>query len=70
MWVTRGIRKCNVIITRYRSGCVGINEYLFKLGFVKTPYCEYCSNYQIEDANHIILLCPKYEEYKENLKNL
>ena len=50
-------------MTRFKSGCVGLNDYLFKLRFVETPYCEYCPGYQIEDANHFILLCPKYEEY-------
>ena len=67
-WVTSGLRRCDVIMARFRNGCVGLNEYLFKLGFVIAPYCEYCPGYQIEDANHFILLCPKYEEYREDLR--
>ena len=66
--MTSGLRTCDVIMTRFRSGYVGLNEYLFKLGFVEIPYCEYCPDYQIEDANHVILLFHKYEEYRNDLK--
>ena len=66
-WMTSGLRRCDVIMARFRCSCVGLSEYLFKLGLVKTPYYKYCPNYQIVDANHFILLCPKYEEYRDNL---
>ena len=53
---------------RFKIGCMGLNEYVFKLGFGENPYCEYCPKYQIEDTNYFILLCPKYEEYRDDLK--
>ena len=67
-WITSGSRRCVVIMARFKRGCVGFNEYLSKLGFVEIPYSKYCPCYQIEDANHFILLCPKYEEYRDDLK--
>ena len=66
--MTTGLRRCNVIMARFRSGCVELNEFLFKVKFFESPYCEDCPGYQIKNANHFIPLCPKYEEYRDDLK--
>ena len=67
-WMTSSFRRCDVIMARFRCGCVWLNKYLFILGLVKTPFCEYCPNSQIEDVNHFIFLCLKYDEYRDDLK--
>ena len=51
-------RKHEIILFRMRSGNIGLNTNLQKLGKHDTGLCDYCN--QPETIQHYLLDCPKY----------
>ena len=51
-------RKHEILLFRMRSGNVGLNSNLQKLGKHETGLCDYCD--QPETIQHFLLECPKY----------
>ena len=58
------------MLARFRSGCVGVREYLFKTGCADSTYCVYCLNYQLGSKEHYIIHRPIYDNAEDDLKKL
>ena len=52
-----GIRKCVFLMTRLRSGFIGLNPYHFMIGLSTSPDCLYCPSTK-EIIQHYLLQCP------------
>ena len=37
-WISTGVKKIDIVLVRFRSGCVGVRKYLFKIGCADSPY--------------------------------
>jgi ribonuclease HI len=72
--VTRGIKLYKAINTRYqatqlarlRTGHCSLNQFLHRFGFEDSPMCE-CGNDVIENVQHYLLHCPRYEIQRATL---
>ena len=52
-------RKLEVSLTRLRSGHVGLQEYLHRIGKVDSPLCSHC-DLEAEDVEHYLIHCSAY----------
>ena len=58
-WISSGFRRCDVLISRMRSGTVGLNSFLYTIGLANSPDCIYCINIK-ETISHYLLSCPRH----------
>ena len=42
-WVSLNNRTFDVLLARFRSGCVDLNDFLFNIKKRDSPYCDYCT---------------------------
>jgi ribonuclease HI len=72
--VTCGIKLYKAINTRHqaaqlarlRTGHCSLNQFLHRFGFEDSPMCE-CGNDAIENVQHYLLHCPRYERQRAKL---
>ena len=65
---TTGNRRLDVLMARFRSGCVGLQGYLYKIKQIQSPYCPHCPG-QVETIKHYICLCPQYKYFRIEFAN-
>ena len=58
-------RKQDVILTRLRHNCSGLNGDLFRVNVVNNPRCDW--GYAVEDARHFFYDCPLYNDQRNHL---
>ena len=51
-------------MARFRSGCVGVNEFLYKIKQTDSPDRPNCIN-TIETIQHFVCYCPKYTNSRD-----
>ena len=51
---------------RMRMGLSGLNEHRHRYNFIENGLCDYCTN-QIEDTNHYLLQCPRFNTPRQSL---
>ena len=44
-WISSGIRRFDVVLTRFINGCAGAKKYLYKICSVDSAFCLYYPNY-------------------------
>lgn len=59
-------RREEAIITQLRIGHTGLNKTLNMIGKHQTGKCECCG--ELESVEHVLLLCPAYEEERKKIK--
>ena len=58
-------------LARLRTGHCSLNQYLYRIGVEESPRCAQCTNGGIEDVQHFLLQCSKYDrERAELIKNV
>ena len=57
-----GDRRTNILLTRIRNMCSGLNADLNRVNLTDLPFCN-CGN-PCEDAYHFLMECPNYTRYK------
>ena len=60
-------RRAEIMHTRMRVGCSNLNEDLYQRNLNDTPLCD-CGP-DMEDTEHFILKCPKYEEIRNHIRD-
>ena len=64
-WISVESRFYDVLLARFRSGCIELNEHLYKVKMIDSPNCSHCNNV-VESIEHFIFFCPRYrKELKE-----
>ena len=54
-------------LVRLRTGHCSLNQYLYRTGIEESPRCAQCTNGGIEDVEHFLILCTKYERERAAL---
>ena len=67
-WISLGIRRFDVVLAKFRNGCAGARDYLYKIGSVNSPFRGICPNYQIETIEHFVMHCPKDDNARDIMK--
>ena len=62
-WIPLGSRNIDPLIARFKSCCVEVNEFLFKIKQTNLPDCPNCINI-IETIHYFVCFCPKYTNSK------
>ena len=62
-----GERMLQILYTRLRTECSSLNEQLFRRNLVPSPNC-LCG--EIEDNRHFLLICPRYNIFRQDMLNL
>ncbi|KAF9018646.1 hypothetical protein BDZ89DRAFT_889992, partial [Hymenopellis radicata] len=60
-------RRGTCILNQLRSGHVGLNRHLHRIGAAPSPMCESCL--VPETIPHLLLLCPRYAEQRRHLRD-
>ena len=55
-------------LARLRTGHCSLNQYLHRFGIEESPLCE-CGNGAIENVEHYLLHCPRYDRQRSKLRN-
>ena len=55
-------------MARFHSGCVGVNEFLFKINQIDSPNCPHCVN-TVESIKHFVCFCPKYANSRDTFSS-
>ena len=66
-WVSTGCRIADVILAKLRSGCVGLNYYLHKIGKSDSAFCFHCPG-ELETVAHYMMDCSYYEDLRLDLE--
>lgn len=61
-----GNRKGQILHTRLRTGCSSLNYHLFRKNIINDEYCV-CGN--IEDTNHFLFVCPRFDIQRQIMIN-
>ena len=48
-------------LARLRTGHCSLNQYLYRIGVEESPRCAQCATGGIEDVEHFLLRCSKYD---------
>src|SRR5277367_4736139 len=48
-------------LARLRTGHCSLNQYLYRIGIDESPRCAQCTKGVIEDVEHFLIRCMKYE---------
>ena len=67
-WVSLNNRKLDVLLARFRCGCVDLNEFLFNIKQRDSPYCDHCTN-ERETVEHYVLQCQNHRNVRVALIN-
>ena len=66
-WCRHKNRSLDVIMTKLRLGKVGLNKYLHRINLSPTELCNQCNAGEIEDVEHFLLHCQKYNPQRMRL---
>lgn len=61
-----GVRLDQILHTRLRTECSSLNQHLFKRNLVLSPNCA-CGD--VENNEHFLLVCPRYNVIRNDLLN-
>ena len=67
-WISVEKRFYDVLLARFRSGCIQLNGYLHKIKMIDSPYCSNCGNTE-ESIEHFIFICPRYSNERKEMYN-
>ena len=65
-WVSLNNRSYDVLLARFRSGCVDLNYFLFNIKKRDNPFCDHCVG-EKETVEHFVLQCPYYNGARSTL---
>ena len=66
-WACSRHRLLDTVLAKFRSGHVGLNQYLCRIGRIPDPYCPNCP--QVSDTiEHFLLVCPYYLLARQKLE--
>ena len=68
IWIPSGSRHIDSVMARFRSGCVGVNEFLYKIKQTNSPDCPNSIN-TIETIQHFVCYCPKYTNSRDQFSS-
>jgi len=57
------------LITQLRTGHIGLNRHLHKMGRADTPFCPHCPTSE-ETVDHFVIQCPKYDQFRGEMRQL
>lgn len=66
-WAFSSHRLLDSVLARFRTGHVGLNQHLFRIGKVGEPFCIFCPGVP-ETVDHFLLCCPNYLVGRTRLK--
>ena len=64
-WAYSKTREKETVLARLRSGCAGVNEYLYRINRSVSPLCDTCG--VIEDIEHLLISCKKYDNGRASM---
>ena len=67
-WISLNNRSYDVLLARFRSGCVDLNYFLFNIKKRDNPFCDHCLG-EKETVEHFVLQCQYYNAARSNLIN-
>jgi len=53
------------ILTQLRTGHIGLNVHLFRIGRSGTPSCPHCGGITVESIRHFLFHCPRYAQARQ-----
>ena len=65
-WISLNDRMNDVILARFRTGCVGLQKYLYVTRLIDSPLCLYCQQ-KSESIYHFIFECPSHHTQRRNM---
>src|SRR5271154_6870552 len=54
-------------LARLRTGHCSLNQYLYRMGIEESPRCSQCTNGGIEDVEHFLIRCTKFDQQRAEL---
>ena len=54
-------------LARLRTGHCSLNQYLYRIGIEESPRCAQCTNGGIEDVEHFLIRCTKFDRERAAL---
>ena len=68
-WLNRKHGEVDFYLTQILTGHGCFRSYLYRFKRADSPYCTFCKNNIIEDAEHVFFVCPRFETYRSELSS-